>query len=376
MQIILFLYVFLVMVKLILTENIGRSIFMQEERTQSLYFFRNKCHEDIVLSMKEHKAKMVMTNIEISHTGNVKLEDWKRKNLRNLKLLLQDYHDKPHILTYYGLINSYMIKGGKKNWLRAIQLIDEAFERFKPEKTDVIVPKLWVLRGAACMDSGQLLAAKQAWHKAYDEWKHPEAAVALADIYKRDKNYDKAIEILTPIYEKKEFDVDNVPIDLITVELDMLRFLGDCWAAKGDMEGQNKQECWQKAETHYRECMSVRPDLQAADRLCQILRRTNRMAEASLITIKMVNFHPNYFVGWNNLASDELMAQRYVSAKLFLQEAIKWKPDFKEALHNLKILNEMLVGKSIDKTKRSWYTSFVNEVTDLLCLKRRKVGSE
>jgi len=79
------------------------------------------------------------------------------------------------------------------------------------------------------MDQKQYLAAKQSFHKAYDEWQNPEAAVNLAKLYAMEKNWKRVIEILNPIYELKQFQLGNIPFDPIQVECMMLESLGDAY---------------------------------------------------------------------------------------------------------------------------------------------------
>lgn len=305
-------------------------------RNDKRYCFRGRVHEDVALSMKEAGAKVVTTEIVVEHTGYLDYKIWKEKNLRNYKLLLEDLKDNPHSLVYYHLVNCLLIMGGEENILKAIQLIDECLEKHKLEGKDPLLQKLWTLRGIACMDAKQTLAAKQSLHKAWDEWRNIEAGVNLAEVYIREDNLDKALEILEEIYKLKEFPVTNIPMDVIQSECLMLEKMGDCYLKKWGKE--KKPEHLKRAEQHYREHLTVRPKLTIVDRLCKILRDTGRFQEAATITHGAVNMWPGYFVGWSNLASYELQGKKYHTARVFLQECLRLKPDWQEAKYNLEML--------------------------------------
>jgi tetratricopeptide (TPR) repeat protein len=203
---------------------------------------------------------------------------------------------------------------------------------------DPLLPKMWLLRGVCCVDAGELLAAKQAYHKSYDEYKSIEAAINLAQLYMTENNYDKAISILEEIYKLEDFKIPNTSIDPIQIESSMLKNLGDSYLHKADMEKQDLEkrlQFIQKAEEHYREYLSIRPNLQVINMLCRILRQTNRRDEAAMMTIKAINKFPGYFVGWSDIASYEYECGRLHTARIFFKEAIRLKPNFKEAKSNL-----------------------------------------
>jgi len=305
--------------------------------------FTGRVHEDINPAINVSQVKRSTTDITIQHLGYLNLKTWKQKNLRNYKLLLLDLKDIPSSLVYYHLVNCLLIIGGKENMVKAVQYVDECLKRFKMAQDDPLLPKMWVLRGLACMDAGQMAAAKQSFLKSYDEWKHIEGAVSLAEVYMREKDYDKVIEVLTPVYELKEFPITNIPMDTIQAECMMLEKLGFAYHHKAEAEKDREKiiEYIKKAETHYREYLSIRENLVIIDRLSKILRQTNRMDEAAFLTIRAVNKYTGYFSGWNNLGSYELQCKRFVTAKLFFQEALKLKPNLKEAKHNLWMINKM-----------------------------------
>lgn len=302
--------------------------------------FTGRVHEDINPDINRLKLNRQTTNLTIQHLGYMNLKTWKRKNLRNYKLLLMDLKDKPTSLIYYHIVNCLLIIGGEKNMVQAIKYIDECIYGLKLKDTDPLLPKMWVLRGIACMDANQMLAAKQSFHKAYDEWKHIEGAVNLGEIYMREKNWDKVIEILTPIYDLKEFPITNIPMDTVQAECMMLEKLGMAYHHKAENTRDEKEivEFIRKAEHHYREYLSIRSKLLVVDRLSIILRQTNRMEEAAGLTVKAVNQFPGYWTGWFNLAQFELANKRANTARLFLEETLRLKPDNKEARHNLKMI--------------------------------------
>jgi tetratricopeptide (TPR) repeat protein len=304
------------------------------------YRFRGRVHEDILPSMNEAGAKLTTTNITIQHLGYLNLKTWKEKNLRNYKLLLLDLQDNPHSLAYYHIVNCLLIIGGYDNMLKAIKYVDECLEKFQLKKEDPLTPKMWVLRGVACMDAKQDLAAKQSFHKAYDEWQHPEAAVNLAELYLREKNYDKVLEILKPIYELKEFPLSNIPMDVVQAECMMLQKMGEAYYQKAMLNTGTPADV-QKAEQHFREHLTVRQNLMVIDRLCQILRNTGRQDEAAFMTRNAVNKFPGYFIGFQNLGAFEIDKKCFVTAKLFLKECLRLKPEHPEAKHNLEMIEKI-----------------------------------
>ena len=313
------------------------------------YRFRNSVHEDVTFSMIENNAESISTNITINHLGNVRLEDVQRKNKRNREFLEKELKTKEaHSLTYFHLINSLMLETGsvKKvygNCVRSIKLIDGAFEKFKLTKGDPLTPKLWALRGLCCTHAGQIAAAKQSFHKGWDEWKHPECAVNLSKIYNDEKNYDKVIEILDEAYKIKEFKMANIPFDIKDCETLMLYHLADAWLMKFVGKKDMPAEWIQKAEKYFVECLSVdKWYLPAMDKLSYIYRQTGRVEESTLISVAAVNKFPHYFHGWGNLGAYEIHLKRYETAKLFLEKALKVKPDYVEAKHNLDMITKSI----------------------------------
>jgi tetratricopeptide (TPR) repeat protein len=192
------------------------------------------------------------------------------------------------------------------------------------------------------------LAAKQSFHKAYDEWKHPEAAVNLAELYLREKNYDKVLEVLKPIYELKEFQLSNIPMDVIQAECMMLQKMGEAYYQKHLVDG--KMDNLQQAERLFREHLTVRDNLMVIDRLCQILRNTGRQDEAAFLTRNAVNKFRGYYIGWGNLGAYEIDKKCYHTAKLFLKECLRLKPGHPEAKHNLGMIEKMEGGRNARRT--------------------------
>ena len=313
------------------------------------YRFRNSVHEDITYSMNENKANTINTNITINHLGNVVLADVQRKNKRNREFLEKEIKTpEAHSLTYFHLINSLMLETGSvkkvySNAVRAIKLIDEALERFKLTKEDPLTPKIWALRGFCCLSARQIEAAKQSFLKGWDEWKHPECAVNLAKIYNDEKKYDKTIEILDETYKIKEFKMANIPFDIRECETLMLYHLAEAWLMKyTDKKNDRPTEWIKKAEKYFVECISVdKWYLPAMDKLSYIYRQTGRVEESTMISVAAVNKFPHYFHGWGNLGAYEIQLKRYETAKLFLEKALKVKPDYIEAKHNLKMIMDM-----------------------------------
>jgi GT2 family glycosyltransferase/tetratricopeptide (TPR) repeat protein len=302
--------------------------------------WHGKVHEDIGQCLTENKASKVTTNIQVRHLGYLDVKRWKQKNARNYKLLLEEMNTNPQALTYFHMVNCLLILQGKENMEKCVKYVDECFEKLKFEKDDPIVPKLWTLRAIACWDAGQMLAAKQSFHKAYDEHNgYPEAAVNLAEIYIQEKNIEKAIEILKRLYATKEFIVTHIPVDYIQVECMMLEKLGNCYLEKAQKE--TRPEYYIEAERYYREFLSIKPAIQVLDKLALILRIVGRHGEAAEITLQAVNRYKNYNQGWFALGVFEHMNKRYASAAVFWRECLRINPKHNEARHNLEQIGRM-----------------------------------
>jgi len=311
------------------------------------FYFRNKLHEDVTFSMLEAGAKVSRSNIVCHHLGNRMWKDVKRKNLRNLKLAHADMEGDPHSLNYFAIVNSLMIQGGHKNNIKAIKYIDKCFEKFPPdpEKPDPLTDKMWILRGLCCQKNGQIMAAKQSFHKAYDETQSIGSAINLAELYYREEDYLKVVEMLAPIYAQDEVVINNMAVDIQELRILLVKKLADAWF---EISKESKhQEDIQKAEQYYREFMSNmnvnKRDLiflDGGDKLCQVLRNTGRLEESYIITINLVNNFPRYDVGWCNLGSFELIQKRYQTATLFLNKALSINPRLEDARHNLNMIKK------------------------------------
>lgn len=331
-------------------------------RRQDFLEFRNNVHEDVAYSYKEHKSKVLKTDIIIEHFGNLSLENVKKKNLRNYKLTLQEIN-KPdaHSLTYFAVVNELMLMGTKQAAVEAIQWIDKFFDKFPDDGKDPLVPKMWILRGACALDCEQVDAARTNFAMAWHKWKHPEAAVMLGECHIRFMNWDKAIEILEEVKSVDTFEVCNVPIDMNTIEKVMLGKLGYAYHQKAksifalkkaapSMYNEDAfklaQECLDKAEKNYMEFLSIEPnDLQIGDSLAEIFRGRGKVNDANAITVSMINIFPNYVTGWVNLAQFEMVNKRYRTAEVFYEKALQLAKQsgqkdsmVKEAEHNLKMI--------------------------------------
>jgi GT2 family glycosyltransferase/tetratricopeptide (TPR) repeat protein len=326
-----------------LNEKGGEEIIMQTRlfKNKKEYRYQKLCHEDIVLSMKDANAERCMTNIEISHLGYDSIKTVMKKNKRNLKLLNEEIKSgKADQLTYFHLISSKIILNEYKpkdvqlkELGKIMDLINYTLDHFKLLDTDPLTTKLWVTAGVICMFCSQTVAAKSWLHKAFDKNSNPEAAVNLASLYIKEKNIDKAIEILTAIDNLDSFPISNMALNAKEIEFQMLYQLGDCYVFKKEFE---------KAEKYYKEALFVKKDLLIADRLCKVLRALNRHSEAALITVNLVNTFPGYWEGWKNLALEEIKANRYRTAKLFLEEVNKYKPNDKDILFNISMVDKIL----------------------------------
>lgn len=329
------------------------------------YEFRNLVHEDISFSMVEKGAKCANSNIIVHHLGNQNKEDVKRKNKRNLKLVMEDLkRPTAHNLTYYAAVNALMIEDGYDNHLKAMILVDECFEKFKMGDEDPLTAKMWVLRGLCCMYCNQFDAAKQSFKKALSISDHPEAAINLSEIYMMRQNWEKAIEILTKIYEIDEVRIANLPIDMKEIQKILLSRLGRCHdnriqdlqkienTVKKRMEDdtddgykkrvenfdKNMMKSLEMSEKCYAESLSLEPNqLQIGDRLAFIMAMKGKINQANYVYCSLVNIFPDYAVGWLNLAMTEIRNQRYQTGLLFLTKAYsidRKNPDIKHNLIN------------------------------------------
>lgn len=321
--------------------------------------FKNRCHEDISYSFDELGYKFCFTDITFNHWGYINPKHWYKKNQRNYELIMQDIaecKDKPEeqgrmSLLYYGIVNSLVIlAGGQQNLkekdatlVKALLMCDDCLKLLKPE--DPLTAKMYVLRGIVCLDAGQQLAAKQSFHKAYDEWLQPEGAVNLAEIYLKEENWNKAIEILDKTQEKFQgnYPMSGLSYDPVQIHTLLLEKLGHAWERKSQ-EYKDKPEAFEsamrKAEQYYRACVNLRPKVEIVNILMQILRNTNRLDEATAMARKAVNKWPGYFMGWLVLADYELLHGVRETAKVFYRQVLRLKPGQKEALHNLQELEE------------------------------------
>jgi GT2 family glycosyltransferase len=337
-------------------ENGKREVIYQNRifKNNPKFRYRNSAHEDISFSMLEQSAVKMTTNFTINHLGNMSFKDVQRKNLRNMELLLKDYKaGKAHSLTYFGLVNCYLLTQKKEDYLIALKLVDECFEKCHLTKDDPLTPKMWVLRGGSCFlyyrvtkEASSLAGARQSFLKAWDEWRHPEAAVSLAEVLMIEKDFDKAIVVLTELLKLDNVRIGNVPIDMEEVEVTMLGLLGDCWLEKSKDKTltvkKDEPTPLQKAEEYYSKCLLIdRNNLYVADKLISVLHIVGKINEAAFLTCKFINSHPNYSHGWLNMGQYELMNKRYITAEVFLKRAVQLNPKNKEAVHNLSILEAM-----------------------------------
>jgi len=319
--------------------------------------WRNRCHEDLVYSFDELGYISTFTDVVIKHFGYIDPKSWYKKNQRNHKLLMQDIEeakDDPAqagrlSMLYYGEVNALVIlAGGQRNpkqkmatLVQALNMVDECLKLLKPE--DPLTAKMYVLRGIVCLDANQHLAAKQAFHKAYDEWLQPEAAVNLAELYLKESNWNKAIEILDKVQAKYngQYPMSGLSYDPAQIETLLLEKLGHAYARKSQ-ECKNNQEAFdenmRKAEQYYRACVNLRPKLEIVNILIQILKNTNRLDEATAMARKAVNKWPGFFGGWLLLADYEQISGMPETAKVFYKEVLRHKPGQKEALNNLRQL--------------------------------------
>ena len=301
------------------------------------YRFRNLVHEDISFSMLEAKAKIMVSDVTFQHLGNIDPKRLKEKNLRNYQFLIKEIKSpEAHPLTYFNMINCLMMRGQKGDSLEALRYIKKAFEKFDLKEKDPLYSKLFVLKGLCCMNCNQVLAAKQSFHTVFDKFQNPEAAVNLAEIYRQESRWEKVIEILEEILKKEGIKIANLPIDMNEIEKLAHGKLGDAYAHKENM---------QKAEEHYVKALMVNDkDLTIADRLIQILRNRGEEDRAMYMTMRYVNMYPTYWVGWSNMGQYELRAKRYITARVFFQQALRVNPKCKEAMVNIRGIDKTLRG--------------------------------
>jgi len=334
------------------------------------YYFKNNVHEDVSISMKEKNARLAYTTINVHHFGNLSQKRFAQKNMRNYKLTLKEINSKEaHSLTYFAIVNELLLFGKPKKLIEAIKWIDEYFEKFPDSGVDPLVPKMWVLRGVCALDCHQLEAARTNFAKAWNGWKHPEAGVMLAECHIRKQEWDKAIELLEEMDKTKEFVVCNIPIDMETIDLSIIYKLGFSNDRKAESiyslkkinpkmytEEAHKifQECLDKAQAQYERYLSLVPKNKfIGDRLVSIYRDKGKLNDANFLTVSLVNLYPDYAVGWKNLAMFELMNKRYITSKVFFEQALKLNPKDKDSKHNLKMLRSIHANKSISPRNKN-----------------------
>lgn len=305
------------------------------------YRFRNSAHEDVNFSIQESGAKVADSNITIYHLGYMDRKTVQKKSERNLELLLKDYEaGTAHSLTYYGMINCYMLRNTAENFRKAVHLCDEYFHKFGEDVNDPLTPKMWCLRGGAAFDywlltndTGSFLGAKQCFEKSWNGWKFPEGAVNLAECLIREKKFDAALDVLTVLLKEKDIKVGKgLAIDHDSIRLSMNEKLGICYAERKE---------WDNALTFYAEAMRLKPQLIFGDRMAFALRSKGDWDKACMITIKLVNQWPGYSDGWNNLGSYEIQCGRRVTAMVFIKECLRLNPKHLEAVNNLRQLEQI-----------------------------------
>ena len=316
-------------------------------------YWQNRCHEDLSYSLNKLNIQHALTDMIVEHWGNIRIDDWQRKNSRNLKLIEADIaeagpEDKPRLaMLYYGVVNCYVIKAGregprhkKQTLIKALNTCDDCIKLL--EDKDPLMAKMWMLRGLVCMDAGQTAAAKQSFHKSYDEWKQPEAAVNLSELYLKEGKWDKVIEILKPLEEVEgAYPIKNMSYDPVHLHFLLLEKLGHAWANKAQGNKDLFDEYIRKAEGYYRKSLQFRPSVSITDIMLQILFNTKRFDEAGFLSIKAVNRWPTFWKAWYFLSQYEMLNKREQTARLFLRECLRLNPRCQEAKHNLDMLNKV-----------------------------------
>jgi tetratricopeptide (TPR) repeat protein len=264
-------------------------------------------------------------------------------------------------MIYYGLVNCYVIRAAQEKpkakratLIRALLMCDDCIKLLTDK--DPLMAKMWMLRGLVCMDAGEMAPAKQSFLKAHDEWKQPEATVNLSEILLKEGKYQQVIEILMPLYNLHGvYPIKGLSFDPVQLHYITLEKLGNAYAhIYKDQSAKNPGgpseemlESLNKAEKYYREALTFKPRVNVAAALLQILYTTNRWDELAVMARGSVNMWPGFFYGWNYLGEYETLNKFYTTAIVFFREALKLKPDFKEAQHNL---NECL--KIVPRMKR------------------------
>jgi tetratricopeptide (TPR) repeat protein len=302
------------------------------------YQFRNKAHEDIGFSMKEAGANVQDCNLTVYHLGYMDKKTVNAKNERNMALLMEDYDaGKAHSLTYYGLVNCHLLRYKKEDYRRALQLVDEYFDKFGEDKEDPLTPKMWSLRGGAAHDYWKctndptaFIGAKQSFEKAWNGWKFPEAAVNLSECFMIEKKFDEALSLLTSLLNEKSVKAGKgLAVDMDTIRLLMNEKLGTCYLEKKE---------WDNAIVFLSEASRIKSSLSLGNGICFALRNKGDWDGAASLTLKLLNSYPHYADGWSNMASYEMQSGRRVTASIFLRECLKINPKHLEARHNLNML--------------------------------------
>lgn len=300
-------------------------------RNNPSYRWRKPIHEDIALSMKEHKARIIHGELAITHTGYMAKGSTAQKNIRNLKIMKRYFKENksPDSLDYFHLANAYILEGTKASKLQAISVLDQALAIPLPTSDD-LWPKVVFLKARIFHDLGDFNEAKEWYHQSIEARNYIESYLGMAEILVAEKNIDAALgylERMLEIGKKDGFEVNSIPKNIKEMEDAMLYNLGYCYYLKED---------YKKAKEYFGWCLDANPkNLKAIDFICDIYRREGNYLRAFNITLQAVQLFPQYFHGWNNLGSFERMNKRYVTAEMFYQRAIALYPDYSDAKKNL-----------------------------------------
>lgn len=311
-------------------------------RNKPEHRFRNRCHEDITYSIMETSegVKSTQANIYIEHFGNIDPIRFQKKNQRNIDLLLKDISEGwDHSLTYFGLVNSYITRAGKGDFVRAMETVDKCFAKFPPSAEDPLTPRMWNLRGLACLkhhlatkDGRAFEGAKHSYLTCWLDYKDISAGVDYAGCLIQEQNYADAEKVLLEVNAIDEYKTANMPFDIRTSEYVLFKNLGLC---------QLNLKKLNEAEESLKRAAQYGVDYEAVDLLAEVLRQKGQHDMAAHVTIQAVNRFPNYGFGFFNLSQYEMMNNRMVTAKLFLRRTLEIMPNMKEAKHNMQMLEKV-----------------------------------
>lgn len=309
-------------------------------RNKPEYKYVKKVHEDIVLSLKKHNARVASTDLVIRHTGYEVPGSVYRRNRRNYRIQKRWVENNPDAdsLDYFHLIQTYILLHGKtrnKKWLhKALRTTDRCLAL--PLKTDdPLWPKMVFQKGRIYHELDELDKAKQFYQQTIDKRNYIESYLGKAEVLVAERNFEAALGYLTKMLEigsKDGFEITSVPKNLKEMEEGMFYNLGVCYF---------NLERYKEAKRAFQQCLMMNNRrLAAIEFLTECLRREGNYQMAFDVSLTAINMFPRYVNGLVNCAGYEIQNKRYVTAKMFLKEALRLNPRHPVARKNWRRLTK------------------------------------